>query len=336
MFDVFDFGAVGDGETLDTEAVQKAIDACTDAGGGVVYFQKGFYVIGSIFLRDNVTLDLSPEAVILGSTDIADYKGEWGTLIGASGARNIRIVGAGKIDGQGAEFPGDYTNRPRLMYFRDCLNCTIDGVTLRNAASWCVHTVQCDNLRLVNLNVFNRVRQNNDAFDIDSCQDVFVSNCNISSGDDAIALKNTIKRPCRNIVVSNCVISSRWAAFRFGPESLGGFQNITVSNCVIYDTYGCGIKLQVNEGGVMENITFSNIVMENVTGADIPAAGGMGTRAGQAPGIPADWQIARHYDEQHAHQNGGRLPAARGMGTCGATRGAILVYLHHGIGRAQY
>jgi hypothetical protein len=95
---------------------------------------------------------------------------------------------------------------------------------------------------------------------------VTISDCRIKCGDDGIALKNNIRRACRNITVTNCTITTRWAGFRIGPESLGGFENITYSNCVIHDTYGCGIKLQMSEETRMENILFSNIVMDNVTG----------------------------------------------------------------------
>jgi hypothetical protein len=112
------------------------------------------------------------------------------------------------------------------------------------------------------VHLLNRANQNNDGFDLTYCEDVTISDCHIDCGDDAIALKEGGIR----IVVTNCIISTRWAAVRIGPEAHGVFRDIAISNCVIYNTYGSGIKIQQVEGGVMENIGFDNLVMENVTG----------------------------------------------------------------------
>jgi hypothetical protein len=112
------------------------------------------------------------------------------------------------------------------------------------------------------VHLFNRANQNNDGFDLTLCEDVTLSDCHIDCGDDAIALKEG----GLHIAITNCIISTRWAAIRIGPESLGLFRDITVSNCVIYDTYGSAIKIQEVEGGVMENISFNNLVMDHVTG----------------------------------------------------------------------
>lgn len=281
MFNILDYGAKTDGVTLNTKAIQSAIDACGAAGGGVVLFPPGTYLSGTIELRDNVTLRLEANATLLGSKDIEDYPLKSDEQINLSfstdclvygyGVSNAGIEGKGVIDGQGTIYggtgmPSEGDRRPRLLYLMRCANLTLRDVTFKNAGLWAVHLVACDNLRIEGITVDSWMYYCNDALDIDSCQDVFISNCNLSSEDDVIALKNTLERPCRNIVITNCIMSSRCAALRFGPESLGGFENITVSNCVIRDTYMCGIKLQMVEGGRMENITFSNLVMDNVTG----------------------------------------------------------------------
>ena len=117
-------------------------------------------------------------------------------------------------------------------------------------------------MRIEGVHLLNRANQNNDGFDLTNCEDVIISDCHIDCGDDAIALKEGGIR----IVVTNCIISTRWAAFRIGPEAHGVFRDIAVSNCVVYDTYGSGIKIQEVEGGVMENISFDNLVMNHVTG----------------------------------------------------------------------
>lgn len=270
VFNVRNFGAKGDGVSMDTAAIQAAIDACGRSRGGEVIFPAGDYVTAPIILRSNVCLNLAAEANLLGSKNIADYKNA-PSLIYAEDSRNITFTGQGTIDGQGDVFPretadGKRARRPRLIRLLNCQNVRFSGLTIKNAGGWAVHIVSSDNIKIDGVTVYNYTHWNNDGFDIDSCQNVFISNCKLSCNDDAIALKTNTNRACKNIVITNCVLTSSRAAFRFGPESRGNFEDITVSNCVIYDTFGNGIKLQMNEGAQMKNITFSNIVMDNVTG----------------------------------------------------------------------
>jgi hypothetical protein len=307
-----DFGAKGDGVTLDTAAIQAAIDACFSMGGGVIFLAPGDYLTGTITLRDNVTLHVGPSARLLGSTDLADYPdlGRVDTipeypehlnycLIDAYGARNITLTGEGCVDGQGAAFAAGTEGfnveaesaapsaqphiRPTLLHFTDCRDVTITNLTLMNAPAWCCQLEKCREMRIRGVRLLNRANQNNDGFDLTDCEDVTISDCHIDSGDDAIALKSAGQR----IVVTNCVISSRWAAFRFGPESLGVFRDIAVSNCVIHDTYGSAIKLQQVEGGVMENVSFDNLVMNHVTGPISLRLGGyLGWREARKESLP--------------------------------------------------
>jgi hypothetical protein len=309
---VRDFGAKGDGVTLDTAAIQATIDASSSAGGGVVYLTPGNYLTGTITLKDDVTLHVGPSARLLGSTDLADYPdlGRVDTipeypehlnycLINAYRARNIALTGEGCVDGQGAAFTAGTEGfnveaesaapsaqphiRPTLLHFTDCHQVTISNLTLTNAPSWCCQLEKCREMRIHAVHLVNRANQNNDGFDLTDCEDVTISDCHIDSGDDAIALKSGGRR----IVVTNCVISTRWAAFRFGPESLGVFRDIAVSNCVIHDTYGSAIKIQQVEGGVMENISFDNLVMNHVTGPISLRLGGyLGWRLGRKESLP--------------------------------------------------
>ena len=278
-FNVCDFGAKGDGVHMDNEAIQAAIDACSKNGGGVVFLPNGKYLTATIFLKSNVTLHLARGATLLGSKEIRDYATNVKPcvtvpafsqcLIYSEDAENIGLTGQGTVDGQGKAFfaaKGKTGVRPMLARFVNCKNLTVRDLTFQNAGSWCMHPVLCDNVKIDAITIKSRDRYNNDGIDLEACQNVFITNCNVSSSDDAITLKNNFKRSCRNIVITNCVISTRWAAFRFGPESKGGFEDITVSNCVIYDTFGAGIKLQLVQGAKMEDITFSNLVMDNVTG----------------------------------------------------------------------
>lgn len=288
---VRDFGASGNGVTLDTRALQSAIDSCTEMGGGTVYLPPGNYLTGTLTLKDNVTLHVGPGARLLGSTDLADYprlRPAQETsgyleyldycLINAEGAHHIGLTGEGYVDGQGAAFPcgaeaynledeaaaqsTESFPRPMLLRLTDCHDVVLSHLTLEHAASWCCHLERCKEVRIHGVHLFNRANQNNDGFDLTSCEDVRISDCHIDCGDDAIALKEGGLR----IIVANCVISTRWSAVRIGPESRGVFRDIAVSNCVIYDTYGAAVKIQEVEGGVIENVSFNNLVMEHVTG----------------------------------------------------------------------
>jgi hypothetical protein len=283
-YDVQDFGARLDGLTLDTVAVQDAIDLCHVQGGGAVYFPPNSRcLIGTIYLRSCVTLHIGASAAILGSTRIADYAMDTGhcpyypepldrCLIFAKDAHHIALTGQGVIDGQfrgelfeqlpGAQGRGA-VQRPMLLRFENCENVEVSGLTLEGSCAWCTHIARSRNVRLNRLNVFNDMQ---DGFNIESCEDVLISDCNLRCGDDGIALTtNPTGRPLRNLAVSNCLISSRWAAVRLGPLSKGDFENINVSNCIFRHCYGGGIKLGMFEGATIQHCLFSNIIMEDVT-----------------------------------------------------------------------
>ncbi len=276
-------------------------------GGGVVYFPNGTYHTGTLVLKDNVTLFLAADAVLLGSTHIEDYtvaykrpsSVQMHTLLFAKDAKHIGLAGEGRIDGQGWAFPcgtegfnaedeakapsGQAHPRPRVIDFHDCEGITLKDITLSNAASWMARIEDCRDIRIEGVKVDSRQNQNTDGFHLVGCKDVLVSNCDINCGDDAFPLS----RSAENVVITNCIITTRWAAFRMGPSSIGAFRNIAISNCVVYNTYGAGIKLQMVEGGVMEDIVFDNLVMENTTGPiSIRLAGYLGLKLERKQSLP--------------------------------------------------
>lgn len=277
-FDVYDYGALGDGLTLDTKAIQAAIDACTHAGGGKVYLHNGRFLSGTIVLKNNVTLYLEADAVLLGSTNLEDYPVTIPayrsytdnytdkSLIYAEKAENISLLGRGVIDGQGASFEGPYKVRPYIMRIVQCNNVRTKDVTIQNSPMWVQHYLACDNVLIDGISVHSKVNKNNDGINIDSCQKVRIANCEIYSGDDAIVLKSTSGRVCRNVTVTNCVINSDCNGLKLGTESNGGFENITINNCMIYDTRLASIALEMVDGGVFNRVTVSNIIMDNVKG----------------------------------------------------------------------
>jgi len=274
-FDVRSYGAAGDGKTNDTAAIQRAIDACGQLGG-VVLLDRGTFLAGTIRLRSHVELHFTSTAVLLGSTDLAHYAADANvvykllnqSLVYANGCEHVAITGEGTIDGQGKAFRnGDRDQRPVLLRLRDCRDVRLEGVLVKNAASFAVHPIHCRQLRIEGLRIDSLVQPNSDGIDVDGCQEVLISNCNIHSGDDSIALK-TIERgqPCRDVVITNCVLSSECAAIRVGPDALENIQRVCASNCVIRDTRLNGIKIQMSFGVTMSDMVFSNIVMDNVTG----------------------------------------------------------------------
>ena len=296
VYNVRDFGAKGDGAALDTAAVQAAIDACHRDKGGVVLVPAGDFVVGTIELRSHVTLHLAAQGRLLGSASPEHYKAGHDippsngniVLLSAANAENVTIEGRGTIDGNGAKFytgkgdntgPGQrssegYFERPHLLVFHRCRNLLIRDVFLTASAYHCTRILNCERVSLDGVRIYNRVNKNNDGFHINSSQYVHVANCDVVCQDDACALFGSNKF----ITVTNCTFSTRWSIFRFGG---GDPENITVSNCVIYETYGCPIKMRFSGRTRAQNMTFSNLIMKDVTG---PITVGFDSRAGR----PAD------------------------------------------------
>ena len=170
------------------------------------------------------------------------------------------------IDGQGGAFKGPHKVRPYLLRIIGCRDVSVRDVTLKDSAMWVQHYLACEGVRLDGITVTSKCNANNDGMDIDGCQRVRIANCDIQSGDDAIALKSTLDRPCRHVVVTNCILSSDCNAFKLGTESNGGFENILMSNCALYDTRLAGIALEVVDGGRLDGVSISHVTMQNVGG----------------------------------------------------------------------
>jgi hypothetical protein len=284
LYNIRDFGAKGDGRTLDTAALQAAIDTCARDGGGTVLVPSGTFVIGTTELKSHVTLHLAASSTLLGSGDGKDYHaidaiplkgdstlgdGNW-ALLYAVEAQNIAVEGQGTIDGQGQLFnnygqkekvpPAGISGpqRPYHLLFHRCRNIVIRDIQLLRCAFHSIRVIQSERVRMEGLYIHNRVNVNNDGFHFISAKYVTISNCVLLVQDDACALFGS----CQFVTVTNCVFSTRWSVFRFGG---GDVKNITVSNCVIYETYGCPIKIGAGRM-TLENVSFSNLLLQNVTG----------------------------------------------------------------------
>jgi polygalacturonase len=298
-YNIRDFGAKGDGVTLDTPAVQAAIDACNKDQGGTVLVPAGVFVIGTVEIKSNVTMHIAAQGKLLGSADGTQYHaadaiplrgdstlndGNVG-LIFAVKAENFTIEGPGTIDGNGAQFRSPSrgvlppagiggNHRPYHLLFHQCKNVTVRDIFLTQSAYHSIRIIQSSYVQLHGIHIYSRVNHNNDGFHFISCQYVHVSNCDIECQDDACALFGS----CKFVTVTDSSFSTRWSVFRFGG---GEAENIAVSNCIIYQTFGCPIKMRCGPGSRFENISFSNLVMKNVTG---PISIGLGPRR---PGVSA-------------------------------------------------
>jgi len=277
-----------------TEALQAAIDEGARSGG-VVSVSPGNWTITTIHLRSNMTLRLERGSRLLAHPDIDDYPAlarghnkdrQPYHLVYADGCDRLTIEGDGVIDGQGDQFwdapIGDRTqgavglfHRHRgarvspMVDLRDCTNVVLRDFTMYNSPGWTLHTLRCRNVRIDGVTVDNNLfGPNTDGFDINGCQDVIVSNCNLTCGDDAIILKSTDDAgACERIAITNCVLSTHCAAIGLGAEIDHVIRDVTVSNCVVTRAIRM-IQLEMWTAGVFENITINNITGRTM--ADVP------------------------------------------------------------------
>jgi len=309
-FSVTDYGAVSDGKTLCTRAIQNAIDACAAAGGGTVRLPAGTYLSGAIVLKSHVTLHIERGATLLGSPNPADYPEnphsfpsrfttEYGrcSLITAEKAENVAIEGGGTIDGQGwgtemkaliGSIKAGKTKpgmRPLVLRFSECRNVKVRDITLKRSAFWMQNYLACENVLIEGITVENVGPTNTDGLDLDGCKNVRIANCRIISRDDSLCLKSTSDRPCENVAVTHCVLSSRCNAIKCGTDSTGGFINFSVADCVVTNS-GCGIALELVDGGKMERVRISNITMHTVANPIFVRLGNRGRGQQQpTPGV---------------------------------------------------
>lgn len=301
MYNILEYGAVGDGKTNDAAAIQKAIDACHAAGGGTVLFPGGrVYVSGQVNLLSNVEVHLEMGAVWKASDNLDDYYSlrprpqpseqsskvpsyinceyagrPYLVFIHAHGQQNIAITGQGTIDGNEAIFYGDdnpyhiegsFYPRVPVLFLEAVDHLTIRDIRIQGSAFWTLHMVGCQDVLIEGIRILNNLRMANcDGIDPDHCRDVRIANCHIECGDDAIVLKNTADHmqygPTENIVIENCTLVSTSAAIKFGTEGEADFRNIYVNNCAISRS-NRGISLQIRDCGNVENVVFSNINIE--------------------------------------------------------------------------
>jgi polygalacturonase len=312
VYQVKNYGAKANGETLDTDAINLAIEAAVKAGGGTVNFSAGTYLSYSIHLKSNVTLYLEQGATILAAepkngigydapeqavqNNYQDFgHSNWhNSLIWGENLENISILGPGTIFGKGLTRGG--SNRASIgnkaIALKLCRNVILKDFTILFGGHFGILATGVDNLTIDNL----KIDTNRDGMDIDACKNVRISNCTVNSPwDDAICLKSSYAlgyaRDTENITITNCQVSGYdrgtlingtyqrkeahlvpdkegpTGRIKFGTESNGGFKNITISNCVF--EFCRGLALETVDGGILEDISISNITMRDIVNSPI-------------------------------------------------------------------
>jgi polygalacturonase len=292
-FDVRKFGAKGDGATYDTEAIQKALDECGKANGGTVIFTPGIYLSKPLTLRTMTTVLLEEGATLLASPQQSDFLkdggdwlkaksgGDFIPFIRGSELTDVTLAGKGTIDGNGAvwweeaekarqKVSGFTLPRPNLVVLSRCKNLRVSGIRLINSPKFHLVPTDCDDVTIDGITILAPERAaNTDGIDPSNCRGVKITRCLIDCGDDNIAIKSGKKVEgrefgCENIEVTDCTFK-HGHGMSIGSEVIGGVRNVTVKNCTFEDTdNGLRIKSRRDRGGIVENITYTDITMKNV------------------------------------------------------------------------
>lgn len=282
VFDVAAYGAIGNGVTKDTAAIQAAINACAGSGGSV-YLHDGTFLTGTIELKSGMTLYVDASAVLRGSGSAADYPNQNVPLTGGvenigleskkvliflRAASNVKIDGGGRIEGNGMNWNDrSDANRPLLILPAMCNTVAIRNLYLEESAMWCLVPFESRYVGIRNLNIYNSLHYNRDGIDIVDCRQVLVERCTIFAEDDAICPKSGIRTGLEDILIRDCFIagSTRANGVKFGTRSYGQLTNFKVQDLFIKNTDKAAIALESVDGSDISDVAFRRIEIRNTS-----------------------------------------------------------------------
>lgn len=273
VFDIRKYGATGDGRTLDTAAIQRAIDEAAAAGSGaqVLVPGGGHYLIGALELKGSIDFHLADDAELVVSTEQKDFNGR--AAISATNLQGLRLTGTGSINGRSREFMERFDEvdewwrpkgfRPRLVVLNGCKDLEIRDLTLSQAPSWTLHLLGCERTLVDGIKIMNQLDVPNcDGIDPDHCRDLEIRNCHIVCGDDAIVIKTTRQGasygPSSKIHVHDCILETQDSGVKIGTETTQDISDVRFERCEVRQ--GCrGLCIQLRDEGNVSNIDFRDI-----------------------------------------------------------------------------
>ncbi|OQB52997.1 MAG: Exo-poly-alpha-D-galacturonosidase precursor [Firmicutes bacterium ADurb.Bin146] len=277
------YNAKGDGRTLDTEKIQKAIDDAAYTGG-TVYIHDGVFFTGGLILKSDMTLFIDKSATVLGTQDHSQYKlvspgislcaiRQLGRgLIYGENVSNVRITGGGTLDGNGTyryKMNDPLQNReadarPDIVYITYSKDITIENVDMKSSAFWTVVPLSSGNITIRNLNLDCMNTPNRDGIDPVDCHDMTIYNCNIMAGDDGLCFKSSDNVGCYNIDAFDLMIQSLASGIKFGTDTYYCLKNARIRDCAIKNVNRCGVSLETVDGAAVEDVVFERLDMTDV------------------------------------------------------------------------
>lgn len=289
---ITDYGAVADGQTMNTKAIQAAIDQCESDGGGTVVVPEGTFLSGAVFLKEGVDLYIEKGGILKGTVNPEDYpqvftrwegnEREWtSAFINAFNMTGVKLTGEGTIDGSGDKWMERFpryskelkVGRPRLIAIQNCTDVLVSKLSLKNQACWGLFVLYSSEVLIENLTI---IAEHNiissDGIDIDSSEEVHITGCEIDTNDDCIAIKSgkdedgrRVNRPAKEILIEKCRFHYGHGGVSMGSEMSGGIRNVEIRDCIVEADNWAPIrfKSQPSRGGIVENITYRDIVLQD-------------------------------------------------------------------------
>ncbi len=295
VYNIVDYGATTEPSTDNATAIQRAIDLCSESGGGTVVVPTGqTFMTGPIHLKSYVNLLLEPNSRLLANPDESVYtesafgenRGEGMMWLSGRDLTQLSITGTGTLDCNGVAFMGPeledsyalkpvttFDPRPHLLTLINVERLVIRDVNFRNSAYWTIHLAGCTDVVIDGVSILNNIKiRNGDGIDIDHSRHVRIANCYVESGDDCICLKNRREYAeygsCEDIVVTNCLMQSRSCALKIGSENMDEIKDVLVDNCTIRNS-NRGIGIQNRDEGTVRNVIISNMIVESHFFSDV-------------------------------------------------------------------